>query len=112
MYNPDHWYEFGTLRAPGLVRLALEWRAAWEYGATLAAQPWLNRAPRGDSHPVLVFPGLVASDLSTRPLRQFLESLSYVAYPWEHGRNLGPREGVLEGCLARLRECGSGTGRK
>ena len=112
MYNPDHWYEFGMLRAPGLVRLALEWRAAWEYGATLAAQPLLNRAPRGDGHPVLVFPGLVASDLSTRPLRQFLESLGYAAYPWEHGRNLGPREGVLEGCLARLRSCESGTGRK
>ena len=39
MYNPDHWYEFGALRAPGLLRLALECRAAWEYGATLAAQP-------------------------------------------------------------------------
>ena len=56
----------------------------------LAAQPWLSRAPRGDGHPVLVFPGLVASDLSTRPLRQFLESLGYVACPWEHGRNLAP----------------------
>ena len=75
MYNPDHWYEFGTLRAPGLLRLALEWRAAWEYGATLAAQPLLSRAPKGDGHPVLVFPGLVASDLSTKPLRRFLESL-------------------------------------
>ena len=81
MYNPNHWYEFGTLRAPGLLRLALEWRAVWEYGATLAAQPLLRRAQKGDGHPVLVFPGLVASDFSTRPLRQFLGSLGYVAYP-------------------------------
>jgi hypothetical protein len=29
MYNPDHWYEFGAAR-PGLLRLALERRAAWE----------------------------------------------------------------------------------
>ena len=104
MYNPDHWYEFGTLQAPGLLRLALECRAAWEYGATLAAQPLLSRAPKGDGHPVLVFPGLVASDLSTKPLRRFLETAGYAAYPWEHGRNLGPREGILEGCLARLKE--------
>jgi len=104
MYNPDHWYEFGTQRAPGLLRLALEFRAAWEYGATLAAQPLLSRARRGDGHPVLVFPGLVASDLSTKPLRRFLESLGHAAYPWEHGRNLGPREGILDGCLARLKE--------
>ena len=104
MYNPHHWYEFGTLRAPGFLRLALESRAAWEYGAMLAAQPWLSRAPRGDGHPVLVFPGLVASDLSTRPLRRYLEGLNYAAYPWENGRNLGLREGVIDGCLARLRQ--------
>jgi pimeloyl-ACP methyl ester carboxylesterase len=104
MYNPHHWYEFGMLRAPGLWRLALEWRAAWEYGATLAAQPLLASAPKGDGHPVLVFPGLVATDLSTRPLRQFLQGRGYAVYPWEHGRNLGPREGVLEGCLVRLKQ--------
>jgi pimeloyl-ACP methyl ester carboxylesterase len=51
----------------------------------------------------MVFPGLVASDLSTQPLRQFLESLGYAAYPWEHGRNVGPREGLLDACLARLK---------
>lgn len=104
MYNPQHWYEFGMLRAPGFVRLALEWRAAWEYGATLAAQPLLASVPKGDGHPVLVFPGLVATDTSTRPMRQYLESRGYAAYPWEHGRNLGPREGIMEGCLARLRK--------
>ena len=35
--------------------------------------PLLSLAPRGDGHPVLVLPGLVASDTSTRPLRSLSE---------------------------------------
>ena len=27
MHNAQHWYEVGPMRAPGVVRLALEWRA-------------------------------------------------------------------------------------
>jgi hypothetical protein len=46
MYNAKHRYEFGLLRSPGLFRLALEWRAVWQYGAMLAAQPLLSRGPR------------------------------------------------------------------
>lgn len=36
-------------------------------------------APRGDGCPVLVLPGLGASDLSTRLLRRFLAGLGYQA---------------------------------
>jgi len=36
-------------------------------GALAAAQP----GAQSDGHPVLVLPGLVASDTSTRPLRSF-----------------------------------------
>ena len=36
MHNAQHWYEYGIMRAPGLVRLALEWRAPWELGAAVA----------------------------------------------------------------------------
>jgi pimeloyl-ACP methyl ester carboxylesterase len=106
------WVDFDMMRAPGLVRLALEWRAPWEFGATLLAGPWLDQVPAGDGHPVLVFPGLMASDASTRPLRRFLERKGYVAYGWEHGSNLGPKEGVLEHCMARVRELRRQHGRK
>lgn len=106
------WMDFDMMRAPGLVRLALEWRAPWEFGATLLAGPWLDQVPAGDGHPVLVFPGLMASDASTRPLRRFLERKGYVAYGWEHGSNLGPKEGVLEHCMARVRELRRQHGRK
>jgi len=104
MHNAQHWYEYGHMRAPGLVRLALEWRAPWELGAAVALRPLLNLAPAGDGHPILVYPGLMASDITTAPLRSFLESRGYVAYGWGLKTNLGPRAGVLEACRARLVE--------
>lgn len=86
------------VRAPGVLRLALELRAPWEFGASLAALPILLSAPRGDGHPVLVFPGLIASDISTGPLRRYLKDRNYAAHRWGLGRNFGPRPGVLSGC--------------
>ncbi|MBT9458149.1 MAG: alpha/beta hydrolase [Burkholderiaceae bacterium] len=94
---------FADLRAPGAMLLMLEGRAPWEYAALLAAMPWLRRLPRGDGHPVLVFPGLGANDLTTAPLRSFLDSLGYVSQPWSQGFNFGPRKGVLERGQADLR---------
>jgi hypothetical protein len=57
------------VQAPGLLNLALEARAPFEYAASLLAAPWLLSAPRGDGHAVIVYPGFLASDFSTRPLR-------------------------------------------
>ncbi len=41
----------------------LEVRAIAELGAFFSMAPLLRLAPRGDGHPVLVLPGLVASDV-------------------------------------------------
>jgi pimeloyl-ACP methyl ester carboxylesterase len=102
----------GLARARRLLRLGLELRAPWEYGATVAATPLLRLAPKGDGHPVLVFPGLTASDLSTRPLRRFLTGRGYASYGWALGRNLGPRDGVFDACRERLRKIRSRHRRK
>lgn len=93
-----------TASAPGIVRLALELRAPWELAATLAAAPFLKGAPAGDGHPVLVFPGLGAGDFTTAVMRRFLAARGYSAYAWEQGLNFGPRPGVLEACVARVRQ--------
>lgn len=85
--------------APGALRIAMELRAPWEYGASLLSLPILWSAPRGDGHPVLVLPGLAASDISTRPLRRYLKDRDYAPHRWRLGRNLGPRAGVLDACL-------------
>jgi pimeloyl-ACP methyl ester carboxylesterase len=64
-------------------------------GATAAALPLLRWAPRGEPHPVLVLPGLLASDLSTRVLRTWLGRLGYPVVGWALGRNRGPTEEVV-----------------
>ena len=92
------------LRAPSALLLMLETRAVWEMGAMLAATPWLRRLPKGDGHPVLVFPGMGANDLTTVPLRNFLKRLGYATQAWGQGFNFGPRDGVLKRCAADVRE--------
>jgi len=82
--------------------MMLEARAPWEYAAMLAAAPWLARLPVGDGHPVIVFPGLGASDFTTLPLRNFLRDRGYTPYAWKQGFNFGPRQGVLESCRAQV----------
>jgi len=100
------------LRPPSPWLLLLEGgRAPWEYAATLAAMPWLNRLPAGDGHAVIVFPGLGASELSTRPLRQYLSRLGYAAHDWGLGRNR-PVPGVLEACRNRVLELAERHGGK
>jgi pimeloyl-ACP methyl ester carboxylesterase len=91
-------------RPPSRLLLALEVRAIWELQAFLAAYPLLQQAPRGDGHPVLVLPGLAASDVSTRPLRTYLRTQGYAAHGWKQGPNHGPRSGVEAGIDARLGE--------
>ncbi|ALT78772.1 esterase/lipase family protein [Paucibacter sp. KCTC 42545] len=91
------------MTAPNALLLMLEARAPWEFASLLASIPWLRRLPRGDGHPVIVFPGLGANDLSTRPLRSFLEALGYETHPWGQGFNFGPRHGVLEQCTADVK---------
>ena len=90
-------------RAPGPLLMLLEARAPWEAAALAVAAPWLNRLPAGDGHPVLVFPGLTASDFSTLPLRRFLRQRGHWTHAWKQGFNLGPRHGVLHECRNRLR---------
>src|SRR6476661_4820887 len=85
-----------TLRPPSKTLMLLEGRAFHELGAFLGALPLLSLAPNGDGHPVLVLPGLVASDVSTRPLRTFLKTRGYAVCGWRLGRNLGLRHGVQD----------------
>ena len=103
--------ESGASRAPGALLMLLESRAPLEFAASAFAGPWLRRLPRGDGHPVIVYPGLAASDLSTVPLRRLLLDRGYIPYGWKQGRNRGPREGVFEACLAQAAEVAREHGR-
>jgi pimeloyl-ACP methyl ester carboxylesterase len=101
-----------TLRPPSRTLMFLEGRALPELGAFLGALPLLGLAPHGDGHPVLVLPGLVASDVSTRPLRAFLKSRGYAVSGWRQGRNLGLRPGVQHAMVDLVHELNDTHGRK
>ena len=92
--------------------MALELRAIWEFSALLPVWPLLSRAPRGDQHPVLVFPGLSANDISTVPLRRYLQLLNHSAAGWDQGFNFGPRPGVLDEARDLVSRTCDRTGRK
>lgn len=100
------------LNPPSQLLLALEVRGIFELQAFFAAYPLLRYAPRGDGHPVLVLPGLGASDISTRPLRSYLKSQGYAAHGWKLGPNHGPRDGVEAGIDSRLADLAGRYGRK
>jgi pimeloyl-ACP methyl ester carboxylesterase len=87
---------------PSLALLALEGRAWLELAALLPALPALAAAPRGDGHPVLVLPGYLADDRSTRALRWFLRDRGYHVHAWRLGRNHGPSDATVDGLVARL----------
>ncbi|MFO1079524.1 MAG: alpha/beta fold hydrolase [Reyranellaceae bacterium] len=89
---------------PSRALLMLEGRAMHEFAAFMLFRPWLSAAPRGDGHPVLVFPGLLADDLTTQPLRGFLKEQGWAVHGWKQGRNLGLRTGVEEQLIGRFLE--------
>jgi pimeloyl-ACP methyl ester carboxylesterase len=97
---------------PSRLLQLLELRAPCELAAGLAALPWLRLAPRGDGHTVLVLPGLIASDVSTRLLRDFLARRGYDVHGWGLGRNYGPRAGVEQAMLATLDRLHAQSGRR
>jgi hypothetical protein len=84
------------IQPPSAWLLAMEFRAFWEASTLMPAWPVLRRAPVGDGHPVIVFPGLSASDSSTMPLRHYLGTLNYQVSGWNQGFNFGARAGVLD----------------
>lgn len=90
-------------------------RAAAEFGLLAASYGGLvHAAARGDGHPVLVLPGLLASDRSTAALRSVLTKLGYDARPWKLGRNRGPRAIGASGerLIAEVEAIFEETGRK
>src|SRR5256714_11310276 len=101
-----------AVRPPSRALMFLEARAIHELGAFIGALPLLSLAPKGDGHPVLVLPGLVASDSSTRPLRGFLRNYGYAVCGWRQGRNLGLREGVQRAMVDLVQELNDTHGRK
>lgn len=61
----------------------------------------------GDRRPILVIPGIITSDSSTKALRSFLDKLGYTSYPWGLGVNMGEYDKhlpALENTIAKINE--------
>ncbi len=101
-----------ALRPPSRTLMLLEGRAIPELGAFWMMMPWLFAAPKGDGHPVLVLPGLLAGDISTQPLRSFLKTRGYAVHGWRQGSNFGLRRGVESAMVERIEELYSRHGNR
>ena len=74
---------------PSKLLLMAEGRAVYDAAAMIPMLALKRFLPQGDNHPVLVFPGFLASSRSTRPLRQYVADLGYRAHRWKLGYNMG-----------------------
>ncbi|MCF6300563.1 MAG: alpha/beta hydrolase [Proteobacteria bacterium] len=96
--NPGLETNNAELNPPSVFKMALEGRAIFEAGSLAMGFPILQASARGDGHPVLVLPGFLAGDFSTKLLRLFLKSRNYVPYGWGLGRNMGQQSHPKTGC--------------
>jgi pimeloyl-ACP methyl ester carboxylesterase len=97
----------GALAPPMWLTLLEAPRALTEATALIPTRSFLKKLGAGDGHPVMTLPGFLATDRSTRVLRQFFHDWGYASHAWEQGRNLGLSRGqdleqVLDARLDRL----------
>ena len=85
-----------------LLALTEAHRAAAEILTLAVTRKFVDKAPRGDGHPVMVLPGFLGADGYNAAFRRYLTGLDYAVHGGGQGRNLGPREGVLEALVQRL----------
>ncbi|MDN3645881.1 alpha/beta fold hydrolase [Pontixanthobacter aestiaquae] len=102
--RPPH--RFLTLSEPG--------RAMAEFASFLALRPAMGMGalPKGDGHGVLVLPGFMASDSSTRPMRSLLKRLGYDVVGWNLGRNIKVDNARVEAMARCVEELHDRTGGK
>ncbi len=100
-----------ALAPPPLSRFAMEVKAVPEL-CRFIARTSASGLPRGDGHPVLVFPGFLAGDALTVPLRRRLGQLGYWNAGWRFGANLGLKPGLLAQMVHYVKSVHAGQKRK
>ncbi|HXZ16705.1 MAG TPA: alpha/beta fold hydrolase, partial [Roseiarcus sp.] len=88
---------------PSALLLALEPLGLFGIARLLVAAPFLATARRGVPQPVIVLPGLGASDRATTAIRTYLGFLGHQAHGWKRGRNVRPTGADLLAVAAQIR---------
>ncbi len=101
-----------SIARPSLIKLLSEpGLAILEKGISIPYKKLSTKTSAGDGHPVIVMPGFMGSETSTKALRLYLQELGYDVYDWGMGRNFGKIE-YVDLLLARLDEIYFQTGRE
>ena len=101
-----------SYHTPSLLKTCLEARWPLELAAHYSSRHLLSQLPKGDGHSVIVFPGFLTSELSTRPLRGLLSRLCYSVHDWGFGRNLRFNEGFEKRMIEMVKAKCDKTGTK
>jgi len=100
------------IKRPSIFWLATEvGRAITELGISTPYRKFLHRQYQGDGHPVLVLPGFMATDRSTKLLRKFIDKMGYTTYGWDLGRNTA-KENNLYLMIDKLEEIATKHGQE
>jgi hypothetical protein len=84
-------------------------RALLELGVSIPFKKVFFNKSKGDGHPVMILPGFLSSETSTKSLRDFVSSQGYQVFDWGLGRNMGKveyMEALLERMINIYKECG------
>jgi len=101
------------IKPPHPFLTLLEGRVVAEAGGLMLALPLLRlNARKGKGEPVIVLPGFMADDRSTRILRNYLNQIGYQAIPWGLGTNRRPMLSMLPALQNLVSDVASQTGHK
>jgi triacylglycerol esterase/lipase EstA (alpha/beta hydrolase family) len=100
------------LVTPSIVTIAKESLTPFEFTRLFISSPVLALQSRGNGEPVIVMPGLGASNSSTFLLRRYLSWLGYNVEGWELGRNSGDVKALLPQVAGHVQQVNKTTGLK
>ncbi len=102
-----------TIESPSKIWFFTEGgRAMFDWGLSLFSKPIWGDLPSGNGEPVLLIPGFMASDASTKFIRYFLKKKNYTAYPWDLGTNTGNFSKTYPQILEKLQAISEEQGQK
>ena len=81
---------------PALQHLLSNATMPFDLARSRAQAATLAQTISGDGRPILLLPGLMASEHRMEPLRTILNAAGFHAHGWGLGRNFGPRLDTLE----------------